>query len=103
MASFLTAVPWLVTLSRHKPWVFGISGALIAANFWYVYRLAPTLRAQREACSTDAPEACETADRMSRSVLWISAAIYFVGAFTAFVLGPILARLWCDATGSGAL
>jgi hypothetical protein len=24
VASFLTAVPWLVTLSRHKTWVFAV-------------------------------------------------------------------------------
>lgn len=32
VASFLSAVPWLVTLSRHKTWVLTISGALIAAT-----------------------------------------------------------------------
>lgn len=93
VASFLSAVPWLVTLSHHKTWVFAISGALIGGNFFYVYRLAPTIRGQGEACWPDAPEACATADRMSRAILWISAAIYMAGAFTAFVLGPILTAL----------
>lgn len=92
VASFLTAVPWLVTLSQHKEWVFGISGALIALNFVYVYRLAPRLRASGEACPIDEPTACSTADRVSRVTLWTSAIIYVVGFFAAFILGPLLVR-----------
>lgn len=90
VASFLSAMPWLVTLSHHKRLVFGISGALIAASFAQMYVLAP--RALRE-CAADDPKACVTASRLSRVLLWISAAIYVVGFFTAFVLGPILARI----------
>ena len=90
VASFLSAVPWLVSLSRHKVWVFTISGALIAANFVYVYRLAPALRREAETCPPGAPDACATAGRISRVVLWLSAAVYAVGFFAAFILGRIL-------------
>jgi mercuric ion transport protein len=90
VASFLTAVPWLVTLSHHKTWVFAISGVLIAGNLVYVYAIAPRL--QSAACPVDAPEACASASRFSRVVLWISAVIYAIGAFSAFVLGPLLMR-----------
>lgn len=93
VASFLSAAPWLVELSRHKLLVFGISGALIAGNFFYVYWLSPRLKRTQEACAVDDPGACDTATRVSRVVLWISAAIYLVGFFTAFLLGPILLRL----------
>ena len=92
VASFLTAVPWLVTLSRHKEWVFGISGALIALNFVYVYRVAPRLRAAGEACPIDEANTCSTADQVSRVTLWTSAVIYLVGFFAAFILGPLLVR-----------
>ncbi len=93
MVSLLSAVPWLVTLSQHKVWVFAISGALIASNLVYVYALAPRLKAEGAACSLDAPDACKTASRFSRFVLWVSVAIYLAGFFTAFVLGPILLRM----------
>ena len=94
VASLLSAMPWLVSLSHHKQWVFVISGALIAGNFFYQYRWAPRLRgAGGEACSAADPAACRTASRVSRAVLWISAAIWAVGFFTAFVLGHLLARL----------
>lgn len=95
VASFLSAAPWLVTLSRHKGWVFAGSGTLIALNFVYVYALAPKLRGANQVCPVDEPSACRTADRVSRAVLWISAAIYIVGFFTAYLLGPIL--VWSES------
>ena len=93
VASFLSAVPWLVTLSHHKNWVFAVSGLLIVGNFLYVYALAPRLQAHGNACSVDAPEACNTASQMSRVVLWLSAALYLIGLFSAYFLGPLLVRL----------
>lgn len=95
VASFLSAAPWLVLLSRHKIWVFAVAGALIAGNFVYVYRIAPKLQAKGAACPPESPSACRTASRFSRVVLWISAAIYLIGVFTAFVLGPVL--MWWDS------
>lgn len=94
VASFLSAAPWLVALSRHKVWVFSGSGTLIAANFGYLYWLSPRLKARGaagEACAVEGG-ACETASRFSRVILWISTALYLVGFFTAFVLGRLLAR-----------
>jgi len=93
VAAFLSAAPWLVTLSHHKAWVFVGAGALIVANFVYVYRLAPHVRTQTISCPPGAElSACDTADRLSRGVLWISAIIYLVGVFTAYALGPLLVR-----------
>ena len=92
VASFLTAVPWLVTLSRHKTWVFAVSGFLIGGNVLYVYAVAPRLRMAAGACPADAPEGCKSASRFSKIILWISAVIYALGAFSAFVLGPLLMR-----------
>ena len=92
VASFLSAVPWLVTLSHHKNWVFLISGILIGGNFVYTYMLAPKLQSGGAACAVDAPEACEQASTLSRTVLWISACLYCVGLFSAYLLGPLLMR-----------
>jgi mercuric ion transport protein len=92
VASFLSAAPWLVALSRHKVWVFAISGVLIGGNLLYVYLLAPRLKDLGAACPIDEPDACMAASRFSRIVLWVSAGIYAIGAFSAFVLGPLLMR-----------
>jgi nitrate/nitrite transporter NarK len=91
VASFLTAMPFLVTMSRHKQWIFVIAGVLIALSFVYLYRIAPRLQAA--ACPSDRPAACEVASRFSKVALWASAVLYAIGAFVAFALGPILQRL----------
>jgi hypothetical protein len=92
VASFLSAVPWLVTVSRHKNWVFAVSGVLIASNFLYTYALALRLRAEGGECPVDTPGGCDTATTMSRVILWISAVIYAIGLFSAYALGPLLMR-----------
>jgi hypothetical protein len=69
----------LVALSRHKVWVFGISGALIAGNLFYVFSLAPRIRARALTCPVDDPR-CSAATRLSKIVLWISAAIWTAGS-----------------------
>jgi mercuric ion transport protein len=91
VASMLSVAPWLVSLSQHKSWTFGISGALIAASFVNLYSLAPRFR--NRACSPENPQTCDVASRLSKALLWISATIYAAGFFVAFCLGPILARL----------
>lgn len=91
VASLLSFMPWLVALSRHKPWTFSISGVLIALSFVNMYYVAPRFRAQQ--CAPDNPTACEDASTLSRVLLWVSAGVYAVGFFVAYVLGPILSRL----------
>jgi len=90
VASVVTAAPWLITLSRHKDWTFMVAGLLITANFFYVFLVAPKLRIGNPTCPLDQPNACSTASRMSQWILWVSAGIYFVGFFSAYVLGPLL-------------
>ncbi|MFL6414664.1 MAG: hypothetical protein ACJ74Y_03210 [Bryobacteraceae bacterium] len=90
MASILSQAPWLVTMSHHKNRVFLIAGSLIFGNFVYVYVVAPKLQAKSGACDPNDPAACRTASRLSRIVLWCSAALYLIGCFTAYLLGPIL-------------
>src|SRR5215471_1850618 len=90
VASALSALPWLVTLSHHKHWTFGISGLLIAASFLNMYYIAP--RFQSQSCSPEDPNACATVSGFNKWVLWISAVLYVGGFFVAFLLGPILDR-----------
>jgi mercuric ion transport protein len=94
VASILSTAPWLVALSHHRNWVFGIAGALIAGNFVYLYAIVPRLRSAAQVCPPGDPS-CRTATRVSKVVLWLSAGIYTVGAITAFALGPFF--LWWDA------
>jgi len=90
VASVLSEAPWLVALSHHKNWVFLVAGVLIFGNFGYVYALAPRLQEGAGSCDPNDPTACQTASRWSRIVLWCSAALYLIGCFSAYLLGPIL-------------
>ncbi|MGH9362144.1 MAG: hypothetical protein ACRD2T_09520 [Thermoanaerobaculia bacterium] len=92
VASVLSVAPWLVTLSRQKGWVFAGAGVLIAANVGYVYLIAPRLRARTLGCRLDDPAACQVASRASRWVLWLSAGLYAIGFFVAYLLGPLLTK-----------
>src|SRR6202051_3808081 len=86
VASMLSFMPWLVTLSHYKQWTFSISGTLIALSFVNMYYVSPRIRAKQ--CSADDPSACEEASKLSKVLLWVSAGIYSVGVFVAYVLGP---------------
>jgi hypothetical protein len=92
LSSILAFTPWLVALSRHKAWTFSISGGLIGLSFVNLYYFAPRLKG-REGCDVDDGSACHVASRVSKVLLWVSAAIYAAGFFVAYALGPILTRL----------
>jgi mercuric ion transport protein len=91
VASTLSTLPWLVTLSRQKQWTFAVSGVLIALSFLNMYYVVPRLKAN--ACTPDNPSTCADASKFSKKLLWLSAVIYAVGFFTAYALGPILTKL----------
>src|SRR5271168_4645157 len=63
VASTLSSLPWLVTLSHHKQWTFTISGVLIALSFLNMYYVAPLFRAK--ACPPGDPSACEETSGLS--------------------------------------
>jgi mercuric ion transport protein len=91
VASTLSFLPWLVSLSRHKAWTFSMSGGLIAWGFLNTYYIGARFRTQD--CSPIDPAACAVASRLSKVLLWISAGIYLVGFFVAYGLGSILTRM----------
>lgn len=90
VAAILSAAPWLVALSRQKELVFAVSGLMIAANGYFVYRIVPKLLVSRGVCQPGDESACAAASRFSRTMLLASAAVYVAGFFVAFLLGPIL-------------
>ena len=91
LASMLSFFPWLAALSRHKVLTFSISGVLIACSFLNAYYVLPRWGARE--CLPDRPSACIETSKLSRIVLWVSAAIYAMGFLVAFVIGTILSKL----------
>ena len=87
VAAVTSAVPFLVTLALHKTWAFAGSGLMLLASGWLLYRPG-------RACPSD-PELgrlCERAQRWNRRIHGISAAIWGIGFFAAYLALPI--RIW---------
>lgn len=87
IAAITSAAPFLVTLALHKAWVFAGSGLMLAVAGWLLYRPG-------RACPSD-PELgrlCTRADRWNRRVHGLSAAIWGIGFFAAYLALPI--RIW---------
>ncbi len=89
MASLVSNVPFLVTLSQHKILVFTISGSLLALSGWLLYRSG-------RACPTDPQLAalCAKTQKWNRRIYWSSVSIWGVGFFAAFVALPL--QIWLE-------
>ena len=67
----MSAAPWLAVISRHKSWVFALSGVLLALNYWLVV-VRPKRCAPGEVCHVDSPLM-----RYNRTIFWVSVAVYW--------------------------
>ncbi len=83
VAALTSNLPFLITLSQHKAWVFAISGLLLAAGWWSV--------ARNRQCPTDPAlrAACERAARWNRRILALAAAIWSTGFLAAYLALPL--------------
>ena len=89
VASLISAMPWLVWVSRHKVWFFLAAGLLIALNVTLVYQPQGKV-----ACAVGGGHACEDARRWNKLVLWASAALYGFGLFMTYLALPLREWLW---------
>jgi len=89
VASMVSNFPFLVTLSLHKPLVFGISGSLLALSAWMMYRpsrscpVAPKLGAL-----------CNKTQMWNRRIYRFSVVMWCIGFFAAFLALPL--QLWLE-------
>lgn len=81
LAGLVSAAPWLVALSAHKAWVFGVSGAMILLSGIMRWR------ARYAPCSIDPAQAkaCMRLRRISQWMFWGAVAVWCVGFFFAFI------------------
>jgi len=85
VVSLVSAVPWLVPLSRHKEWIFLGAGLMIVLSAVLTFRPKGTV-----ACTIAGGEGCRVASRFQKATFWLSAGIYGVGVFFAYGLFPVL-------------
>jgi hypothetical protein len=81
LAGLVSNIPFLITLSEHKAWVFGSAGILIIFStiLQIARRIAP--------CPID-PVAAKTCIKLRRISVFITAfsgGIYMIGVFFAFI------------------
>ena len=82
VASMVSAMPWLTTLSQYKSIIFSLTTLVLIFSYWRLHRI----------------KACSLADkyrvRWQRAVLWSSSAILLSSLFAAYALLPI--TLWLE-------
>jgi hypothetical protein len=89
VAALTGSIPFLVTLSLHKIWVFAGAAVMLAASGWLMYRSG-------RACPAD-PELgalCDRTQLWNRRIFWTSVILWCVGFFAAFIVLPL--RIWLD-------
>jgi hypothetical protein len=87
IASAVSIAPWLAVVSRHKGVVFGVSGALMALNYWLVV-VRPRRCAPGDICHVDSPLM-----RFNRRIYWVSAAVYVLALALTYGSLFLLERL----------
>ncbi|MCY4524061.1 MAG: hypothetical protein OXB84_04910 [Halobacteriovoraceae bacterium] len=86
MAGLISTVPQIIWFSKYKVWIFTVSGLMIAASA-YMQRRAKFL-----SCPTDKKQAqaCSSSRIWTERVFWISAILWGMGAFFAFIAPIVL-------------
>lgn len=87
VAALTSSIPFLITLSLHKTWVFAGSALMLALSGWIMYRPG-------RACPAD-PQlgaVCNRTHIWNRRVYWASVILWAVGFFAAFLALPL--RIW---------
>ena len=89
VAALSSSVPFLVTLTLQKTWLFAGSGVLLALSGWFMFRPG-------QECPTD-PELGALCDRThvwNRRIFWVSVVVWCVGFFAAYLALPL--RIWFE-------
>ena len=89
VAAMTSALPFLITLSQYKIWVFGFSGLMLLISGWLMFRPG-------RHCPTEKKlgETCTAAFKWNKRIYWFSVVIWCIGFFAAFLALPL--RIWLD-------
>ncbi|MBA1443709.1 MAG: hypothetical protein M3H12_06285 [Chromatiales bacterium] len=89
VAALTSALPFLITLSQHKAWVFALSGLMLGLSGWLLYRSG-------RSCPSDPQlgELCNKTQIWNRRIYWSSVTIWGIGFVAAYLALPL--RIWLD-------
>ena len=84
VASMISSLPFLVSLSLHKALVFGFSALMLLLAAWVLYR-------PNRSCPVDPAlnELCGNTQHWNRRLYWLSVILWCIGFFAAFLALPI--------------
>jgi len=87
VAALTSSMPFLVTLSQYKIWVFAASAVMLALSGWMIYRPG-------RACPVDPKLGvlCDRTQLWNRRIYWVAVILWALGFFAAFVALPL--RIW---------
>ncbi|RLJ20466.1 hypothetical protein DJ030_07050 [bacterium endosymbiont of Escarpia laminata] len=89
VAALTSALPFLITLSQHKAWVFALSSLMLGLSGWLLYRSG-------RSCPSDPQlgELCNKTQIWNRRIYWSSVTIWGIGFIAAYLALPL--RIWLD-------
>jgi hypothetical protein len=90
VVSMTSAFPFLITLSQHKIWVFGFSGAMLLFSGWLLHRSGRHCPADPELGAL-----CKKSQKWNKRIYWASVSIWGIGFLAAYLALPI--RMWLDS------
>lgn len=90
VAALTSSIPWLISLSEHKEWIFLASGVLLLLAAWLVHRPG-------QSCPPDPAlqRLCNRARTWNGRIFWLSVATWSIGFFAAYLALPVL--LWLES------
>jgi hypothetical protein len=85
VAALYSNLPFLSFVGIHKEWTFGITALILVFAAWALFHSG-------RSCPVDPvlAKACASAQKWNKRLFWISAFIWCVGFFTAYLLLPLM-------------
>ena len=85
LAGFVSAAPWVASISEYKEWVFAGAGVMLALSTYLQWR------GRNAPCPADPvkAKACARLRKISWGILIFSILIYLIGFFFAFLAADI--------------
>ena len=89
LAAISTSLPWLMTLTEYKFWIFLVSGILLLLTEW-------ALKRPGRSCPTDPilAEKCKKLEIWNYRILRFSEIIWIIGFISSYLALPI--KLWLE-------